>query len=58
MIVRVAVPPAGHKIMACREVLADPVVVVSVTSASEVMVVVPAIAESNSLSGPRCPEIP
>lgn len=45
---RVAVPPAVHKIIACREVLADPVVVVSVTSASEVMVVVPAIAESNS----------
>ena len=46
--VRVAVPPAVHKIIASRAVLADPVVVVSVTSASAVMVVVPAIAESSS----------
>ena len=45
---RVTVPPAVHKIMACRDVFAAPVVVVSVTSASEERVVVPAIDESNN----------
>jgi hypothetical protein len=34
--------------MICREVLAAPVVVVRVTSASELIVVVPAIAESSN----------
>ena len=42
MIVLVAVPPAVHKRIACLDVLAAPVVVVRVTSASEEMVVVPA----------------
>ena len=48
MILRVTVPPAVHSKMASREVLAAPVVVVRVTSASELIVVVPAMAESNS----------
>ena len=48
MMVRVAVPLAVHRRTACRDVLAARVVVVSVTSASEVIVVVPAIAVSNS----------
>ena len=43
----VTVPPAVHSKIACRDVLDAPVVVVSVTSASEERVVVPAIAESN-----------
>ena len=46
VIVLVTVPLAVHKRIACREVFAAPVVVVKVTSASEVMVVVPAIDES------------
>ena len=46
MIVLVAVPPAVHRRTACREVLAAPVVVVSVTSASELIVVVPAMEVS------------
>jgi hypothetical protein len=44
----VTVPPAVHSKMACRDVLDAPVVVVSVTSASEERVVVPAIAESSN----------
>jgi hypothetical protein len=44
---RVTVPDAVHKRMASLAVLAAPVVVVSVTSASELRVVVPATAESN-----------
>jgi hypothetical protein len=44
----VTVPPAVHKRIASRAVLAAPVVVVSVTSASVLRVVVPAMAESNS----------
>jgi hypothetical protein len=46
--VLVVVPPAVHKRIAGRDVLDAPVVVVRVTSASEVIVVVPAIAESSS----------
>ena len=48
MILRVTVPPAVHRRMASREVLAAPVVVVSVTSASALIVVVPETAESNN----------
>jgi hypothetical protein len=44
---RVTVPPAVHNRIASREVLAAPVVVVRVTSASELSVVVPAMAESS-----------
>lgn len=44
----VTVPPAVHSKIACRDVLDAPVVVVSVTSASEERVVVPAIAESSN----------
>jgi hypothetical protein len=47
VMLRVTVPPAVHSKMASREVLAAPVVVVRVTSASEVIVVVPATAESS-----------
>lgn len=43
---RVVVPDAVHKRMASRAVFAARVVVVKVTSASELIVVVPAIAES------------
>jgi hypothetical protein len=46
VMVRVTVPPAVQRMTACREVLLAPVVVVSVTSASELRVVVPATAES------------
>ena len=44
---RTVLAPEHNKI-ACREVFAAPVVVVSVTSASVLKVVVPAIAESSS----------
>jgi hypothetical protein len=49
VIVLVTVPLAVHRRMASLEVFAAPVVVVRVTSASEVMVVVPATAESKRL---------
>jgi hypothetical protein len=49
VIVLVTVPLAVHNRTACLEVFAAPVVVVRVTSASEVMVVVPATAESKRL---------
>jgi len=46
VIVLVTVPLAVHNRIASLDVLAAPVVVDKVTSASEVIVVVPAIAES------------
>ncbi len=46
--VRVTVPLAVHRRIACRDVFDAPVVVVSVTSASEEMVVVPAIDVSSN----------
>jgi len=49
VIVLVTVPLAVHKRIACLDVLAAPVVVVRVTSASEEMVVVPATAVSKRL---------
>ena len=48
VMLRVIVPPAVHSKMASREVLAAPVVVVRVTSASALIVVVPATAESSN----------
>ena len=45
---RVLEPPAVHSKTASRAVFAASVVVVSVTSASELSVVVPAIAESTN----------
>ena len=45
---RVVVPPAVHRMMASRDSLAAPVVVVSVMSASALIVVVPAMAESSN----------
>ena len=45
---RVTVPPAVHRMMASRDSLAEPAVVLSVMSASVLIVVVPEMAESSN----------